>query len=249
MGQLATMIPAGTRVVFLADRGFPNGPLMRYLQELNWWFRIRIKKDSVIRALDGGSLHPGDLKLRKGRAFFLKNASFSGCDGLTFGALDAYHAKEEWYILSWGGDFLKTFKDYGRRFDIEECFRDEKSGGFKLEDTKIRTAGMIDHLLLVMSVAMTMMVLSGIGTVESGDRRSVDPHTKRGLSYFQIGLRKLGQIGHSPRLLRQFLRYGPLPFDYEPEPVSVSRKADKERQLEEWHFDEYHLHDTFIEVA
>jgi hypothetical protein len=38
-------MPAGTAIVLLADRGFADGKLMKYLREnLGWHFRIRIKR-------------------------------------------------------------------------------------------------------------------------------------------------------------------------------------------------------------
>jgi hypothetical protein len=43
--QAAKVMPEGTTVVLLADRGFADGKLMKYLKEtLVWHFRIRIKR-------------------------------------------------------------------------------------------------------------------------------------------------------------------------------------------------------------
>ena len=44
-------MPSGVSVRFLADRGFADTKLMRYLtQELGWHYRIRLKEDCwVIR--------------------------------------------------------------------------------------------------------------------------------------------------------------------------------------------------------
>lgn len=43
--QAVRVMPVGVEVVLLADRGFTDGKLMKYLKEtLHWHFRIRIKR-------------------------------------------------------------------------------------------------------------------------------------------------------------------------------------------------------------
>ncbi|MEL6442343.1 MAG: hypothetical protein AAFQ80_24230 [Cyanobacteria bacterium J06621_8] len=43
--QSAQILPTSTEVALLADRGFADGKLVKYLQEtLHWHFRIRIKR-------------------------------------------------------------------------------------------------------------------------------------------------------------------------------------------------------------
>ncbi len=39
-------MPRKVKIVLLADRGFTDGQLLRYLKtQLNWHYRIRVKKD------------------------------------------------------------------------------------------------------------------------------------------------------------------------------------------------------------
>ncbi len=228
--EVAALIPLGTQVMFLADRGFANAALCRYLKSLGWWFRIRIKKDACIITAKGKTVVPGKTDLPKGIPFFWENVSFSSVKGLTFGALEHKNLKESWYVLAYGGEFTKIFSDYARRFCIEEEFLDEKSNGFNFEGTRIRDAKRLNSLLCVISIATILMVELGIETEASEERKSVDTHWGRGLSYFKMGLRKFLQLIHSPELLRKKLRLAPLPFDYEVSPLSVSRKADLERR-------------------
>ncbi len=48
--QAARVMPAGVAIVLLADRGFADGKLMKYLKEnLGWHFRIRIKRSFQFR--------------------------------------------------------------------------------------------------------------------------------------------------------------------------------------------------------
>ena len=73
----------------------------------------------------------------------------------------------------------------------EQEFRDDKSGGFQLEDSQLTDPTSVSRLLLVMSVACLHLVSLGTFVVEREQRPSVDPHWLRGLSYFQIGWRWL----------------------------------------------------------
>ena len=76
---------------------------------------------------------------------------------------------------------------------IEQSFRDDKSGGFDLEHTRLQHAQRIDHLLLAIAVATLWCHELGEFVLKQGDdaRRKVDPANKRTLSLFQLGLRWL----------------------------------------------------------
>ena len=53
-----------------------------------------------------------------------------------------------WYGLSDESTDGKTFEEYGLRFDIEENFLDDKSNGFQLESSLIRSAQALDASVL-----------------------------------------------------------------------------------------------------
>ncbi|WP_052326712.1 hypothetical protein [Deinococcus peraridilitoris] len=48
---------------------------------------------------------------------------------------------------------------------------------------------MLDRLMLVLAVSTLLLVSEGTFTVDTGERRSVDSHWQRGLSYFKLGWR------------------------------------------------------------
>jgi hypothetical protein len=64
---------------------------------------------------------------------------------------------------------------------------DDKSTGFQLESSLIRSAQALTRLCFVL--AMTTLYLGAPGTevVKQGKRRWVDPHWFRGQSYLKIG--------------------------------------------------------------
>ena len=82
---------------------------------------------------------------------------------------------------------MKTFQEYGLRFDIEENFLDDKSNGFQLESSLIRSAPALTRLCLVLAMTTLYLVSQGVEVVKQGKRRWVDPHWFRGQSYLKIG--------------------------------------------------------------
>ena len=83
---------------------------------------------------------------------------------------------------------------YSLRMSIEQSFRDDKSGGFDLEHTRLHHAQRIDHLLLAMAIATLWCHELGEFVLQQGEssaRCLVDPALERTLSLFQLGLRWL----------------------------------------------------------
>jgi hypothetical protein len=73
------------------------------------------------------------------------------------------------------------------RFDIEENFLDDKSNGFQLESSLIRSAQALTRLCFVLAMTTLYLVAQGTEVVQQGKRRWVDPHWFRGQSYLKIG--------------------------------------------------------------
>ena len=96
-------------------------------------------------------------------------------------------SREYWYILSTEPTTIQTFREYGLRFDIEENFLDDKSNGFDLESSRIRSAPALSRLCLVLAMTTIFLTAQGLSVVNSDRRRLVDPHWFRGLSYLKIG--------------------------------------------------------------
>ena len=82
---------------------------------------------------------------------------------------------------------VRTFVEYGWRFDIEENFLDDKSNGFQLESSLVRDADALVRLCLVLAVTTLYLVAQGTQVVGANKRRWVDPHWLRGNSYLRIG--------------------------------------------------------------
>ena len=183
------LLPAGGKVVFLADRGFADTDLLAQLRRLGWHFRIRIKATFTVLRSGQPACKVEDLALAPGRAVFLHHVAITaehfGPVSLALGR----HSKtgESWYIVSDEPTSVPTFEEYGRRFTIEENFLDDKSNGFQLESSLVRDADALTRLCLVLAVATLYLVAQGTQVVAQQKRRWVNPHWLRGNSYLRIG--------------------------------------------------------------
>ena len=70
---------------------------------------------------------------------------------------------------------------------MEESFLDLKSNGFNLEASRLRDKFALTQLCGVIALTMLFLVLQGTQVVASGQRRLVDTHWKRGISYRKLG--------------------------------------------------------------
>jgi len=183
------LLPAGVKVVFLADRGFADTELLAQLRRLGWHFRIRIKAPFSILRPGQPPCKVEDFTLAPGRALFLHNVAMTAA---AFGPVSLARARhsttgESWSIVSDEPTSVQTFVEYGQRFDIEENFLDDKSNGFQLESSLVRDADALTRLCLVLAVATLYLVAQGTQVVAAQKRRWVDPHWFRGTSYLRIG--------------------------------------------------------------
>lgn len=186
-----SLLPAGIKVVFLADRGFADTRLLAHLRRLGWHFRIRIKATFSVRRPGQPACKVEDFSLAPGRALFLQHVKITAEALGSVSLALARHSStgEYWYIVSDEPTSVCTFEEYGRRFDIEENFLDDKSNGFQLESSLVRDADALARLCFVVAVATLYLVAQGTQVVAAHKRRWVDPHWLRGNSYLRIGWR------------------------------------------------------------
>ena len=176
----------------LADRGFANPELGRYVRELAWQCRIRVKGNFWIHHPKHGWQTIKGLQLRLDEAKLLHNVTVHKTESkrLTDAHISAAWesgSREYWYILSTEPTTIQTFWEYGLRFDSLENFLDDKSNGFDLESSRLRSAPAISRLCLVMALTTLFLTAQGLAVADSGDRRFVEPHWFRGLSCLKIG--------------------------------------------------------------
>ncbi len=188
LDAVVEVLPLGVEVLFLADRGFADVELFEHLRQLQWHYRIRIKSDFLIYRGKQG-IPVSFYSLCTSHALFLHHVHITKARyGWVHVALaHHYPSQERWYVVSDQPTTVETFVEYGWRFDIEENFLDDKSNGFQLEHSGLRSASMLSRLCFVLAVATLYLTSIGTTVVDRGERRQVDPHWFRGSSYFKIG--------------------------------------------------------------
>jgi hypothetical protein len=188
--QAVRVLPSGVEVVLLADRGFADGKLMKYLKEtLHWHFRIRIKRSFAFE-LHGEWRKVSQVHLQAGQAYCTPAISIGKSNPYSGVYLAFAHDKlsdEDWVIVSDEPTNLQTFAQYRLRFQVEESFLDLKSNGFNLEACRLRDKFALTQLMGVIALTMLFLVLQGLQVITSGKRRLVDPHWNRGMSYLKLG--------------------------------------------------------------
>lgn len=223
LAEVAEGIPRSSRVVLLADRGFMDVKLMQLARQLNWHFRIRVKSSVyVYRATHSrrtvAALMPPPGQARFFSYIWLTEQRF-GPLHLALAYVQSQGDYQRWAIVSDESVGLKTFDEYGLRFDIEENFLDDKSAGFQLEASRLEDAQAISRLCLLVATATLYLVSTGTALVEMGHRHLVDTHWRRGLSYLQIGWRWVKRAATSGNRLLSSLWLTPGP---DPEPAMAS---------------------------
>lgn len=233
--QSAELLPAGVKVIFLADRGFADTKLMRFLSEqLNWRYRIRLKSSAWIYRHGYGWKQLCNYHLERGEAVLLAHVKLTKT--YEYGLVHLALARDPvsgqlWYIVSDEPTNLQTFAEYGLRFDIEEEFLDEKSNAFQFQKSEIRSAEALSRLCLVIAVASLWLTSQGEQVVASGLRRRVDCHWFRGNSYLRIGWEWIKAVAHKGWELFPKLT---LSGRADPEPAKASRRQDAKKYEREF---------------
>ena len=83
---------------------------------------------------------------------------------------------------------------YLRRMQIEQSFRDEKSGAFDLHSSHLSNPKRLENLLLAIAVAVLWIHELGQKVLLEEKRSLIDPASTRQLSVFQLGLRYLRRL-------------------------------------------------------
>jgi len=222
--QTARLMPAEVAVVLLADRGFADGKLMKYLREnLGWHFRIRIKRSFQFE-FEGQWRKVSSVLLQPGQAYFTPTISVGKTKPYPNVYLAFAHDKqsdEDWVIVSDEPTTLQTFAQYRLRFCVEESFLDLKSNGFNLEACRLRNKFALSQLCGVIALTMLFLVLQGVHVVTSGKRRHVDAHWNRGMSYLKLGWNWV-RLAITQQLKIPVYRF--LPGQPDPQPAIASKR-------------------------
>lgn len=209
--HLSESMPEGVRTTILADRGFGDQERYRKITELGMDYVIRFREGILLTDSLGNSAPAAEWLSRTGRAISLKNMAVTA-DRYVVPAIVLVRdprMKDAWCLATSRHDkgAAEITKWYGKRFTIEETFRDTKNGhlGMGLSATHIRDEGRRDRLIFIAAVAHMLVTLLGAAGEKCGLDRTLKSNTspKRQLSLYNQGLHWYMAI---PRMREERLR-------------------------------------------
>jgi len=200
--RLREVTPPGVTVTVLADRGFGDHKLYEEMKLLGFEYVIRFKGNVTVANEDGERRTAAGWVPDSGRPLLLRAATVTQYDYEVPAVVcvKAKAMKEPWCLATSLSTAAasEVVKLYGRRFTIEENFRDTKDirFGMGLSATKIKDPARRDRLLLIGALATALLTLLGAAGESLGMDRMLKANTskKRTHSLFTQGWHYYRQI-------------------------------------------------------
>jgi hypothetical protein len=194
--HLSKNMPEGVRTTILADRGFGDQERYRKITELGMDYVIRFREGIFVADQWGNQKPASEWVAASGRAKMHKDMAVTG-DCYVVPAVVFAHdkrMKDTWCLATSRADLTaaQIVNWYGKRFTIEETFRDTKNGhlGMGLSATHIRNEGRRDRLIFIAAIAHMLVTLLGAAGEKCGLDRTLKSNTsaKRQLSLYNQGV-------------------------------------------------------------
>lgn len=155
-------LPAGAKIMLLADRFYPSSHLFEWLQRHDWQYRLRLKGNLRVDTGVSNESTIGELAQGVTKRYLPNVRLFEQNAVMTnIGIIHEVTHPEPWIIAMDCRPSRSKVLDYSERWGIEPMFSDFKSRGFKLEDSKLRLADRLERMVLMMALAMYWCVCVG----------------------------------------------------------------------------------------
>jgi hypothetical protein len=183
--RLRAVLPENVKVTVLADRGFGDACLYALHWELELDHIIRFRGDVTVTDANGESRPAKDWLLPSGRARIMRDVKVTGYKRpvAAMVCVWAKGMKEPWFLAcgegSRGRTAAQSVKLYGRRFTIEENFRDTKDlrFGMGLSSMRVSSVKRRDRMLLLSALATALLTLLGAAGESLGFDRLLRANT------------------------------------------------------------------------
>jgi hypothetical protein len=180
---LAHVLPQGVQLTLLADRGFGDVALYSLLDDLRFKYVIRFRSNIVVEDSDGKAQPAKTWVPKNGRPRLLRDAKVTRrrAQVPVVVCIKAKRMKDSWCLASNLPDVTASVlvKLYGKRFTIEERYRDSKNirFGMGLSSTHISDPARRDRLLLMDAFAGALLTLLGAAGESLGMDRMLKANT------------------------------------------------------------------------
>lgn len=184
--RFSEVVPAGTKVTVLADRGFGDQALYELLKDqLGLDFIVRFRGVIKVTSAEGVTRSAVAWTPNNGRSLLLRGARVTkaGRELAAVVCLKAKGMKDAWHLATSHGDktAAEIVRLYSKRFTIEESFRDLENlrFGMGLSDTRISSPERRDRILLVGAIAAALLTLLGAAGEAVGEDRRMRANTSK----------------------------------------------------------------------
>jgi hypothetical protein len=168
-------LPAGTRPVVLADRGFARATFLAELERRGLDFVVRIDKGTCLTEADGRRWKLGEEGLQRGQVRWASGVRYGLYHGrpreLRLNVALCWRVakcrasrkipREPWYLATSLGRAGRAIAWYWRRGWIEQSFRDAKSR-FRLKHVQVGCPGRLTRLLMALTLASAWLALAAL---------------------------------------------------------------------------------------
>ena len=155
-------------VVILGDREFCSVKLAEWLDKQGFQFCLRLKESEQIELKKIGWISLKNCGLKPGKSLFFEKVTVTKTKKIKGFSVackwkKSYRksvTKEAWFILTNMSSTSEAIAAYKKRFNIEQMFRDYKSGGYNMEGTNVVGKRFIS-LLIIISFAYLFSTIQG----------------------------------------------------------------------------------------
>ena len=207
LGRLREVMPVGVKVTVVADRGFGNVPMFRWLSELGFEYVIRLRGDIYVTSAKGERRMASQWVGVHGRSRTLRGATVTDaheCKAGTVVCVQAKEMKETWCLVASEGKVgtRTLIRYYAKRWGIETSFRDIKDMrfGMGMSAMRIKRVERRDRLLLLSALSIALLTMLGAAGESLGYDRWLKVNTVkyRTHSLFRQGLMLYEHIPNWP---------------------------------------------------
>ena len=189
LDRAAAPLPPGRPVLLLLDRGFVSPAVWDAVIARGWHPVLRAQRSVRLRTPDGAEGPVGDLLGQDAGLVALAGEVFKkgGWRAAAATALRRDGLEEAWLLLSDLPPGEERALEYAARMHIEQAFRDDRSAGWRWEQSRVKDPERAERLLLVLHPATLWCLSLGAAAVQAGRaRRWVRPR-RPAWSLFRLG--------------------------------------------------------------
>lgn len=220
--ELKDICPSWIHFEILADRGFDDANFLKHVGEQCFSFVVRVCKDNSIRQ-DGEAAFKqlGDLPIERDRVYDLGEVDFTAAHRFRTRLVIVHdkNQKDAWFLstnmLAPSGRAIVW--RYGRRFEIEESFKDLKDmrAGLHIGHVNLEKPERLTRLLIVAVLAYLFLVSAGLYGEKHNLQRRFQANTRkqRVLAVWRLGLRILRRMSLAIKHFVSLLSEAPIVFE------------------------------------